>query len=168
MTEKIQELLAVLDMPSEEEQRDKLAYYVQPKPWTHIVRTQLSGWVVCTKCHKKIKAMPGSFTERQLLKYGRYAGSSEEWFYHLHTDNCSVPDPITESLADLAFRLRDEAVEIDSGVLFGRGLTKVCWKLFGENKYGLNEFLSWSATVAYPIHWIIAALIAKELSNDNP
>ena len=70
-------------------------------------------------------------------------------------------------LADLAFRLRDEVAKEDSGVLFGRGLAKICFKIYGGNNYNLNEFLSWSTVKAKPIHWIIAALIAKELAKDD-
>jgi len=69
-----------------------------------------------------------------------------------------------ESFADLAFRLRDEVIAIDGGVLFGRGLSKICRKLYDQKDYTLHEFLSWSTSTAQPIHWIAAALIAKQLA----
>ena len=63
-----------------------------------------------------------------------------------------------ESLADLAFRLRDE-------VVFSRwqdGLEIV------RNHYRPSHItlVAWALS-AKPIHWIIAALIAKELAKDG-
>ena len=68
----------------------------------------------------------------------------------------------TESLADLAFKLRDEVIKkykgqfnpIDSWV---RGIIKVCSK-FDWFLYDWN-------ILAQPIHWIIAALVAKEIES---
>ncbi len=111
MTERIKELLAVLDMPEEDEQ---------------IVR--LFDFSVI---------------------------SSEEY------DNFEAGRGF--SLADLAFRLRDEAPTnylpgaicivheyVDTGVN----------KMYSHNFGGAS---SWFCFLAQPIHWIIAALIAKEL-----
>ncbi len=87
----------------------------------------------------------------------------EQYFTVLEICDESPADRDCSSFADLAFRLRDEAVELDKGVLFGRGLAKICQKIYNNEGYNLHEFLSWAATLAKPIHWIIAALIAKEL-----
>lgn len=69
------------------------------------------------------------------------------------------------SLADLAFRLRDEAVE-------NREFMWACAKVYNKAwKYKLEPhevdaptiaMWVWFANHAKPIHWIIAALIAKE------
>ena len=64
------------------------------------------------------------------------------------------------SLADLAFRLRDEAGVIGN---MHKGIKMVCKKASPPNK----TFIEWWAYEAQPIHWIIASLIAKE-ANKNP
>ena len=82
-----QKLLAVLDM-SENEQLKKLAYYIQPKPWIHDSPTAFADiyeqktHTTCKKCGKEI----------------RISGDKKSL-------SCTIPEPITESLADLAFRL---------------------------------------------------------------
>jgi hypothetical protein len=68
----------------------------------------------------------------------------------------SVKKEITKSLADLAFRLRDEAVKRDK-IGWGRGVLKVNIKCADSKGYEC-----WWQNHSQPIHWIIAALIAGE------
>lgn len=110
MTDKIQELLAVLDMPEKEQ-------------WS---------WALVNK--------------------------------HRNT--------YRESLADLAFRLRDEAVDKKLKCFMSD-----CWYMALQDVYeyeferGRTEpkihEADWLVAVGQPIHWIIAALIAKELNKEN-
>jgi len=64
-----------------------------------------------------------------------------------------------ESLASLAFRLRDEAEPHE----FDLGLYEVYLYL----KIADVAFGFWARAYCKPIHWIIAALIAKELAKEN-
>ena len=61
-------------------------------------------------------------------------------------------------LADLAFRLRDEAIE-KYGVEFHNGIYAV--QCYLKKEEWATAF--WGEVYAQPIHWIIAGLIAKEL-----
>ena len=137
-----QELLKVLDLPKEG-QAEKLPYYVQPKPWEHISSGSFTPSSCdpeyCEKCRKKLMTWQDEESE------------------------CPVPDGISESLADLAFRLRNE-VDID---LFWVGMIQVMNKAATkEQVYAGRGFVEtnadWWWKYARPIHWIIAALIAKE------
>ena len=69
---------------------------------------------------------------------------------------------IGESLADLAFRLRDEAVAKNHAD-FHNAIYNIMVKVEGDNKWA-TAF--WGECLAKPIHWIIAALIAKEQDNE--
>lgn len=91
------------------------------------------------------------------------------------------------NLADLAFRLRDEAVETSSE--YGKDFETVAialqnyvlhpppspqlGKTFQDYLYAVRassmwvDNSKWWLRRAKPIHWIIAALIAKELTNDK-
>ncbi len=67
------------------------------------------------------------------------------------------------SLADLAFRLRDEATR--QGWDFQVLLNKV--RIAGEEGYdgdGLREGAFWICHISKPIHWILAAIQAKGMS----
>ena len=71
-----------------------------------------------------------------------------------------------KTLADLAFRLRDEW----AGKLFSRRMSfpkglKVVWKYKCKKHEAKIAFDYWLCLIAQPIHWIIAALIVKELAN---
>lgn len=73
----------------------------------------------------------------------------------------------TESLADLAFRLRDEVVDDES-------CSWDCWKKAlkavyqkAKSKEVLDYLWDWWVDLSQPIHWIVASLIAKELSNET-
>lgn len=101
MTDKIKELLAVLDMP-EEEQIQFLVDYLESS-----------------------------------------------------TDQSYLPD----QLADLAFRLRDEV----GNVAFHHCIAKVCKHI---NPYVMN-YAGYGLCTCQPIHWIIAALCAKELAKEK-
>lgn len=86
---------------------------------------------------------------------------------------------LEESLADLAFRLRDDFHYALGSVVWD----KACWEVWAHEKkrQGSNildrEHLSletklgyctsWAAFWATPIHWIVIALIAKELLIDG-
>ena len=65
----------------------------------------------------------------------------------------------TGSLADLAFRLRDEVLNSKNGTIkWVDGMFDVYMKMTG------SKLLNWKRGYieAKPIHWVIAALIAKE------
>jgi len=66
-----------------------------------------------------------------------------------------------DSFADLAFRLRDEA--ITPRIPESRKAMNLVWKTFDQHKNWrwVSEDDFW-LYYAKPIHWIIAALIAKE------
>lgn len=65
---------------------------------------------------------------------------------------------LDESLADLAFRLRDEVLESESGTLhWVMAMFDVYMKMTGSKLLNWK----WGYVKAKPIHWIIAALIAK-------
>lgn len=64
-----------------------------------------------------------------------------------------------ESLADLAFRLRDEILNSENGTIkWVAGMFDVYMKMTGSKLLNWK----WGYIKAKPIHWIIAALIAKE------
>ena len=67
-----------------------------------------------------------------------------------------------ESLADLAFRLRDEVVA-KSHADFHEAIYDVMVKVEGNDNWA-TAF--WGECIAKPIHWIIAALIAKDKENE--
>lgn len=65
-------------------------------------------------------------------------------------------------LADLAFRMRDEAEKDYLGLAI--------FDVFGHlkpNWYAYKEIFDWLLHEAQPIHWILAALIAKQLAKDK-
>lgn len=68
--------------------------------------------------------------------------------------------------ADLAFRLRDEAVE-QNLTMWQRAMDIVFLKANEEHWKEKHQFTRWAAVIfwfshkAKPIHWIIAALIAR-------
>ena len=74
-------------------------------------------------------------------------------------DDAEMYDTGKISVADLAFRLRDEMFQSAKG--------KAAWcqgcRIVIETVNNSDEFAVWSQ----PIHWIIAALIAKELPTEN-
>jgi hypothetical protein len=73
-------------------------------------------------------------------------------------------------LADLAFRLRDEVIE-QNLTMWQRAMDIVFLKTNEEHWKEEHQFTRWSAVIfwfshkAKPIHWIIAALIAKGKAN---
>jgi len=71
------------------------------------------------------------------------------------------------TLADLSFRLRDKVVKnIDISLeVWAKALRKV---FLTEFKGGSEiTMLSWYVNCAKPIHWVIAALIAKQSKDAN-
>ena len=92
-----------------------------------------------------------------LLKILDMSEDEQDRWCALNTDRKSH-----ESLADLAFRLRNEVI---AGGLFRKMITiheycdKGCNKMYSHTMAGAQ---SWFIAQAKPIHWIIAALIAKD------
>jgi len=87
----------------------------------------------------------------------------EDWIIDKFYDNV-YPLGWTGLFADLAFRLRDEAFDPTPE----KGLQGLCWeegKDIVRKHFNMNE--RWFDDMAQPIHWIIAALIAKELAKEN-
>ena len=74
--------------------------------------------------------------------------------------------------ADLAFRLRDEAIAEDDKSEINCSWCEASYEVYlyvigEENEMEAKEGLdTWFSMRAKPIHWIIAALIAKEKAND--
>lgn len=68
-------------------------------------------------------------------------------------DEWSQPKYKRMVLADLAFRLRDEAVESLGEAAWHKTVVIVCGYMWKDT--------AWFKNYAKPIHWIIAALIAK-------
>jgi hypothetical protein len=62
------------------------------------------------------------------------------------------------SLADLAFRMRNEAVR-NYKKEWDRAIVTIQIKYATSNNYG-----SWWQNMSQPIHWIVAALKAKEIA----
>ncbi|KKN71398.1 hypothetical protein LCGC14_0421200 [marine sediment metagenome] len=64
-----------------------------------------------------------------------------------------------KSLADLAFRLRDKVISSENGTRkWVCGMFDVYMKMTGSKLLNWK----WGYVEAKPIHWIVAALIAKE------
>lgn len=151
---KIDELLAVLEMP-EEKQRMQLSRYITPRPWLHTfterhIDKPTPKWIVeCRTCQNQWEFL--GYNIEQIL--------AEE--NKIRQKECPNPKPITESLATLAFRLRDEAVKKDSYIW-----TEACVNVFRKvcSDWDERSFDVWWQDNSRPIHWIIAALIAKELA----
>jgi len=81
----------------------------------------------------------------------------EQWDYLWR-----VKKYVFRSLADLAFKLRDEAKEYTG---WGKALEIVSDYWMRQNKTVMTLSGFWIHK-SRPIHWIIAALIAKEMNND--
>ena len=77
---------------------------------------------------------------------------------YLSKDLAELYDTQEISLADLAFRFRDEAVKENSRD-FHDAIYEVMMKVEGGDKWA-TAF--WGECIAKPIHWIIAVLITKE------
>jgi len=151
MTDKIKDLLAVLDLP-EEEQRVAIAYHIVPKPWKHFASGSFTPSSCdpeyCRKCKKPLQTVADDESD------------------------CPKPDGLSESLADLAFRLKREADPQE----FARALVLVYDHIEPIPK-GINPALvvdiiaeamkGWAMVEVEPIHWIISSLIAKELNNED-
>ena len=74
---------------------------------------------------------------------------------YLPKDLAELYDTSEISLADLAFKFRDEAIEKD---LFWDDALVLVWEKLGRPK----KYQTFHKYYVQPIHWIIAALIAKE------
>lgn len=75
----------------------------------------------------------------------------------------NLPRKSWESLADLAFRLRDEMWIEDA---FGDALVLI-YKKCSDVVANVTDCFAWFVLNAQPIHWIIAALITKQLAKEN-
>jgi len=74
-------------------------------------------------------------------------------------------DAARACLADLAFRLRDEVIKTSDDSL-SSGFVSIYVKCADRISNATDCFM-WFMFNAQPIHWIIAALIAKELAKEN-
>ncbi len=96
-------------------------------------------------------------TEQELLKVLDLPEWEQRKWFWIHTITDSIYSK--KDLANLAFRLRDEAEEFELIC----GIEKVFQYCCSPEEYDFAEdAYKWFATEAKPIHWIIAALIAKE------
>ena len=123
-------------------------------------------------------------TEKELLAV---LDTSEEeqydWLWKRHDTfgfdlkwiNFDVPSAkkdIAMHLADLAFRLRDEVIAKDDESEIDCNWCEASYEVYlyvigEENEMEAKEGLdTWFTMRAKPIHWIIAALIAKEKENE--
>jgi len=75
-------------------------------------------------------------------------------------------DLLDSTLADLAFRLRDEVKKQGLNLQYYNAAQWVMYKATGSHNHGDYKD-KWFSYNAQPIHWIIAALIAKELAKEN-
>lgn len=103
-------------------------------------------------------------------------GFDLEW---IDFDTTTAEKEIRRNLADLAFRLRDDFHYVLGSVVW----EKACWDVWAHEKKSqgsnildrehlsfetkLRYCFSWVSFWATPIHWIIIALIAKELMTDS-
>lgn len=75
-------------------------------------------------------------------------------------------------MADLAFRLRNEAYKLDDiGCLLSGGMDEVIinsdYTLTESNVVDVRESQDFMLCFAQPIHWILAAIKAKEKHNEQ-
>ena len=155
--ERIQEVKAVLDL-TEEEQIKFITRCVQKLPYEHIEQHGR-----CAKCGEKAK---------DINDYYEHGGA----IYIFNTD-CSEPNPLEESLADLAFRMRDEAIDnISSMRYWYEALVVVAThkhKAFTKCISGEDMLIkAWRSAYQFitffnGIEIICLSLIAKILSEDD-
>lgn len=86
----------------------------------------------------------------------------EQWWYLVNQK--LIPAQYRQlHRADLAFRLRDEVLEGKDGLrVWVAGMFDVYMKMTGSKLFNWK----WAYIKGQPIHWIIAALIAKELMKE--
>ncbi len=101
---------------------------------------------------RELLAVLGMDSDHQFWTIQKYLSSRDAELY----------DTQEISLADLAFKLRDEAYMCKKS----RPKLRKCMRIVTEKAYPLFDDKSlwetWWIAKARPIHWIIAALIAKE------
>jgi hypothetical protein len=84
-----------------------------------------------------------------------------------------TPSSCDPEYAELAFRLRNEATEpmplvFDKDNNWYRAVKRVVDKVLeDDSESDILESLGWLANFGRPIHWIIAALIAKQLAKEK-
>jgi len=88
----------------------------------------------------------------ELDEDGQYEWLFENGIIKPRIPKCPYEPKCSESLADLAFRLRDEV----GGISFE--IIQIMVELGDDEKYAPA---SWVFNNAKPIHWIMAALLAK-------
>lgn len=71
----------------------------------------------------------------------------------------------SESLEDLAFRLRDESRKLSDDALADSLV--LIYKKCTDKIDDMNDCLLWWVYNSKPIHWIIASLIVKEMEKDE-
>jgi len=153
--ERIEDILEILDLADEVEQRRRIAILMNAPPWRH---NFVAGFFPedsqkCDKCGKKLRIKED------------------------YDEGCPYTHSYSGSLADLAFKLRNEVKE-DTALFketsFHRALLMVseCLRCKEESRKFDSEieitfrevYWVWWAICAQPIHWIVASLIAKTLS----
>jgi len=136
--ERIKDILKILDLTDEVEQRKRISIYLYPPPWKHDF---VAGFLPedpekCSLCGKKLR-------------------TKED-----HDEGCPYTYSYSGSLADLAFKLRDEAKEYQT---LAEALELVWDYWQRQNRTGLTFDGFWIHR-AQPIYWIVASLIGRELS----
>ncbi len=81
-------------------------------------------------------------------------------------DEIFIGDP-QKYLADLAFRLRDEVKAFVGHKFWDEGKCLVANYVANDVEGGGLAYNQWFIDNSQPIHWIIAALIAKELAKEK-
>lgn len=161
-----EKLLKVPDLP-EDEQRIEIAKLLSPKPWPHKWGYSHAACAVgksniaigdcwcCDKCGReeilnreatKDKFIPGVLDNQ--------AGKP-----------CSIPDEFDGSLADLAFRLRDEVCKDSLSCDNYHNALRIVYQSFRKSQEGtvrqnMVTYTLWLESLITPIERIIAALIA--------
>jgi hypothetical protein len=136
--ERIEDILEILDLADEVEQRRRIAILMNVPPWRH---NFVAGFFPedsqkCDKCGKKLRIKED------------------------YDEGCPYTYSYSGSLADLAFKLRDEAKEYQT---LAEALELVWDYWQGQNRTGLTFDGFWIHR-AQPIYWIVASLIGRELS----
>jgi hypothetical protein len=148
---------------SESEQKIWVASIYMPKPWKHIgarVHPQdvdeKTRRILCGQCDELI-----GWQYPELRKIGElcHCGNAGK------NPNCPIPPPLDKSLAEIAFELRDKAVNYTNNWLPARmEVAKVAWpELFVGVPSPQHPSITDCAymAVAKPIYWILASYIAQ-------
>jgi hypothetical protein len=108
-----------------------------------------------------LKVLDMSEDEQLFFLHNLWQNRQLPQYYGFHPidDKFPMSDWNRQLLADLAFRLRDEAIEKD---LDWDDTLILVWEKLGRPM----KYQAFCKYYAKPIHWIIAALIAKDKENE--